>query len=149
MAAHDRDQLLGPANLTWCVARQDDRPPRRPRGSCRPGGQCRLARGLPRRARPRHPAYGASKAGLHAFGQSMAQRLAPHGIAVTSLAPGFIETEMAGDALGRAGGSTRRRARSTRRPARGGAGRRRHLRVARRRVGIGGVVDFNGASHLR
>ncbi len=41
------------------------------------------------------PGYGASKAGLHAFGQSLAQALGPAGITVHSLAPGFIETAMA------------------------------------------------------
>lgn len=30
---------------------------------------------------------------MHAFGQSMALALAPHGIAVASVAPGFIGTE--------------------------------------------------------
>ncbi|GLY69897.1 SDR family NAD(P)-dependent oxidoreductase [Amycolatopsis taiwanensis] len=45
------------------------------------------------RGEPDHPAYGASKAALHAFGQSLAVSLAPHGIAVASVAPGFVETE--------------------------------------------------------
>lgn len=40
-----------------------------------------------------HPAYAATKAGLHAFGQSMALALAPHGISVTSVAPGMVATE--------------------------------------------------------
>lgn len=40
-----------------------------------------------------HPAYAATKAGLQAFGQSMALALAPHGIAVTSVAPGMVATE--------------------------------------------------------
>ncbi len=42
---------------------------------------------------PDHPAYGASKAALHSLGQSLAVSLAPHGIAVASIAPGFIATE--------------------------------------------------------
>ncbi|CAN7168787.1 SDR family oxidoreductase [Microbacterium foliorum] len=40
-----------------------------------------------------HPAYAATKAGLQAFGQSMALVLAPHGISVTSVAPGMVATE--------------------------------------------------------
>lgn len=40
-----------------------------------------------------HPAYAATKAGLQAFGQSMALTLAPHGISVTSVAPGMVATE--------------------------------------------------------
>ncbi|WP_353941824.1 SDR family oxidoreductase [Streptomyces sp. HUAS MG91] len=42
---------------------------------------------------PDHPAYGATKAAVHALGQSLAVALAPHGIGVASVAPGFIETE--------------------------------------------------------
>lgn len=42
---------------------------------------------------PDHPAYGATKAAVHALGQSLAVALAPHGIGVASIAPGFIETE--------------------------------------------------------
>ena len=45
------------------------------------------------RGEPDHPAYAATKAGLQAFGQSMAIALAPHGIAVTAVAPGVISTE--------------------------------------------------------
>jgi NAD(P)-dependent dehydrogenase (short-subunit alcohol dehydrogenase family) len=45
------------------------------------------------RGEPDHPAYAATKAGLQAFGQSMALALAPHGIAVASVAPGVISTE--------------------------------------------------------
>src|SRR5262249_3907752 len=51
------------------------------------------------RGEPRHPAYGASKAGLNSFGQSMARALAPYGIAVASVAPGYVETDMARDEL--------------------------------------------------
>jgi NAD(P)-dependent dehydrogenase (short-subunit alcohol dehydrogenase family) len=40
-----------------------------------------------------HPAYAATKAGLQAVGQSMALVLAPHGISVTSVAPGMVATE--------------------------------------------------------
>ncbi|MFJ2609334.1 SDR family NAD(P)-dependent oxidoreductase [Streptomyces sp. NPDC087425] len=51
------------------------------------------------RGEPDFPAYGAGKAALHAFGQSMAVSLAPHGIAVSSVAPGFIATERQADKL--------------------------------------------------
>jgi NAD(P)-dependent dehydrogenase (short-subunit alcohol dehydrogenase family) len=44
------------------------------------------------RGEPEHPAYAASKAGLHALGQSLAVALAPHGISVTSVAPGVVAT---------------------------------------------------------
>jgi len=45
------------------------------------------------RGEPRQPAYGASKAGLNAMGQSLAVALAPLGIAVATVAPGFVETD--------------------------------------------------------
>ena len=46
------------------------------------------------RGEPDAPAYGASKAGLHALGQSLARALAPHRIHVHSIAPGWVETDM-------------------------------------------------------
>jgi 3-oxoacyl-[acyl-carrier protein] reductase len=51
------------------------------------------------RGEPDCPAYGASKAGLNALGQSMAVALAPFGIAVSTVAPGFVETDMAREVL--------------------------------------------------
>jgi 3-oxoacyl-[acyl-carrier protein] reductase len=51
------------------------------------------------RGEPTHPAYGASKAGLNAMGQSLAQALGPQGIFIYTLAPGFIETDMTADIL--------------------------------------------------
>ncbi|MFE1766997.1 SDR family NAD(P)-dependent oxidoreductase [Streptomyces angustmyceticus] len=51
------------------------------------------------RGEPEHPAYGASKAGLHAMGQSLAVHLAPYGIGVASVAPGFVATERVEDRL--------------------------------------------------
>ena len=60
------------------------------------------------RGEPDHAACGASKAGLEQPGQSMASALAPHGIYVTTVAPGFVETEMAAPYLaGPAGGAIR------------------------------------------
>ena len=78
--------LTGAANATWCaVQHMKDT-----------GG--RIVNVTSRgafRGEPRHPAYGASKAGLNAFGQSMARALAPYGISVAMVAPGYVETEMA------------------------------------------------------
>ncbi|MET8678186.1 SDR family oxidoreductase [Streptomyces sp. NPDC004647] len=45
------------------------------------------------RGEPDHPAYAATKAGVHALGQSLAVALARYGITVASVAPGFIETD--------------------------------------------------------
>lgn len=51
------------------------------------------------RGEPTKPAYGASKAALNAMSQSLAKKLAPHGIYVGVVAPGFTETEMAAKTL--------------------------------------------------
>lgn len=51
------------------------------------------------RGEPDHPAYGATKAAVHALGQSLAVSLAPYGIGVASVAPGFFGTERVADRL--------------------------------------------------
>lgn len=83
--------LLGPAHLSFLV------------------GARMVARGSGRivnvssrgafRGEPDAPAYGASKAGLNALGQSMARALAPHGVIVCTVAPGWVDTDMAGPYL--------------------------------------------------
>ncbi|OCF84745.1 SDR family NAD(P)-dependent oxidoreductase [Nocardia brasiliensis] len=78
--------LLGAAHLTYGVARHLIE-----RGA--PGRVINIGSRGAFRGEPEFPAYAASKAALHAFGQSMAIALAPHDIAVTSVAPGFISTE--------------------------------------------------------
>ncbi|GAA1432883.1 3-oxoacyl-[acyl-carrier-protein] reductase [Microlunatus lacustris] len=141
--------LLGAANLTWCVARHmvDVAPADgAPRGRIVNVGSRGAYRG-----EPDVPAYGASKAGLHAFGQSMAIALAPEGIAVVSLAPGFIATDMAAGLLDAPEGDAIRAQSPFGRVAT-------PAEVARAIVALadpgaewvsGAVVDFNGASHLR
>ena len=47
------------------------------------------------RGEPDCPAYAASKAGLNALSQSLAKALAPNGIYVYCIAPGWVETDMA------------------------------------------------------
>lgn len=47
------------------------------------------------RGEPNAPAYGAAKAGLNALGQSLAKALAPCNIFVYTIAPGWVETDMA------------------------------------------------------
>jgi NAD(P)-dependent dehydrogenase (short-subunit alcohol dehydrogenase family) len=46
------------------------------------------------------PGYAASKAGLNIFGQSLAQALASEGIHVLTVAPGWVDTEMAASLRG-------------------------------------------------
>jgi 3-oxoacyl-[acyl-carrier protein] reductase len=42
-------------------------------------------------------AYGASKAALYRFGEGLALQLEPHGIAVFTISPGLVQTDMTGD----------------------------------------------------
>ncbi|MGG5258762.1 SDR family NAD(P)-dependent oxidoreductase [Phycicoccus avicenniae] len=142
--------LLGPANLTWCVARH--MVDVAPADGVPVGRVVNVGSRGAYRGEPDIPAYGASKAGLHSFGQSMAQHLAPHGIAVTSIAPGFIATEMAGYALADPEAAERTRAQSPfHRVATPEEVAAAVLTLASPGAewASGAVIDFNGASHLR
>jgi 3-oxoacyl-[acyl-carrier protein] reductase len=57
------------------------------------------------RGEPSAPAYGASKAGLNSMSQSLALALAPKAVYVYVVAPGWVETEMAREALSGPGGA--------------------------------------------
>ncbi|MGC2192589.1 MAG: SDR family oxidoreductase [Candidatus Dormiibacterota bacterium] len=57
------------------------------------------------RGEPDQPAYGASKAGLNAFGQSLARALGAHGIGVMTIAPGWVATDMSNQELKRPRGA--------------------------------------------
>jgi len=79
--------LIGAANASWCALQHMPK-----------NGTSRIVNIGSRgafRGEPLSPAYGASKAAMVAFGQSIAKALAPMHIGVTTLAPGFVETEMA------------------------------------------------------
>jgi NAD(P)-dependent dehydrogenase (short-subunit alcohol dehydrogenase family) len=103
------------------------------------------------RGEPDCPAYGASKAGLNAFGQSMAVALAPLGIAVSTVAPGFVETEMAAGVLSGPGGDEVRAQSPFGRVARADEVAAAVLWLASpgARFASGTIVDVNGASYLR
>ncbi|SFD84162.1 SDR family NAD(P)-dependent oxidoreductase [Blastococcus tunisiensis] len=103
------------------------------------------------RGEPVNPAYGASKAGLNAFAQSMALALAPHGISVTCVAPGFVQTEMAREVLDGPGGDAVRAQSPFGRVAvpEEVASAVLWLASPEARFSNGTVVDVNGASYLR
>jgi NAD(P)-dependent dehydrogenase (short-subunit alcohol dehydrogenase family) len=89
--------LIGAANVTWCATRHMGRGGRIVNVSSRGAF----------RGEPSQPAYGASKAGLVAFGQSLARALGPRGIAVTTVAPGWTATDMTAEALAADGGRSK------------------------------------------
>jgi NAD(P)-dependent dehydrogenase (short-subunit alcohol dehydrogenase family) len=76
--------LMGAANVSYCAIKHMKRGGRIVNVSSRGAF----------RGEPQQPAYGASKAGLNALGQSLAVALAPLGIRVATVAPGFVETDL-------------------------------------------------------
>ncbi|WP_460869496.1 SDR family NAD(P)-dependent oxidoreductase [Rhodococcus aerolatus] len=103
------------------------------------------------RGEPECPGYGASKAGLHAMGQSLALALAPQGITVASVAPGFVETDMAAELLDGPRGDGIRGQSPFGRVARAEEVAAAVLWLASPEASFssGAVLDVNGASHLR
>lgn len=103
------------------------------------------------RGEPGAPAYGASKAGLNALSQSLAKALAPNGVYVFCIAPGWVDTDMAAEFLGGLAGPEIR--------AQHPLGRVNTAdEVARAAVFCaldapaamtGAILDVNGASYLR
>jgi NAD(P)-dependent dehydrogenase (short-subunit alcohol dehydrogenase family) len=103
------------------------------------------------RGEPHSPAYGASKAGIAAFGQSLAKYLGARGIAVTTVAPGFVETDMAMQALAGEAGEVRRAESPFGRVADPDeiAAAVAFLASPQAEWASGGILDLNGASYLR
>ncbi|HEV3268021.1 MAG TPA: SDR family oxidoreductase [Acidimicrobiales bacterium] len=135
--------LIGAANVTWCALQHM---PKDTTSRIVNIGSRGAFRG-----EPANPAYGASKAAIVAFGQSIAKALAPMRIGVTTLAPGFVETEMAwGHLQGPEGDGIRAQSPFNRvaRPEEL-AKAVYFLASADSEWASGAVLDFNGASYLR
>ena len=135
--------LTGPANLCWHAVQH-----------MRQSGGGRIVNVSSRgafRGEPRCPAYGASKAGLNALTQSLAQQLAPLGIFVGAVAPGFVETDMASTVLEGPGGDAVRRQSPLGRVAKPEevAHAVLFLASAGAEFSTGAIIDVNGASYLR
>lgn len=135
--------LMGPANLTFCAFRQ-----------MRNQGGGRIVNISSRgafRGEPDSPAYGASKAGLNAMGQSLAKALAPYNIFIHTVAPGFVETEMAKEVLAGPSGDELRHQSPFGRVAQPEEIARMVLILASAgtEFATGAIVDVNGASYLR
>ena len=135
--------LVGAANVAWCAVRH-----------MIAAGGGRIVNVSSRgafRGEPDQPAYGASKAALIAFGQSLARSLGPHGIAVTTIAPGWTATDMAADTLAGPRGEAIRTESPLGRVATPEEVARAVLYLAspEAELASGAVLDFNGASYLR
>ena len=85
--------LWAPAHISWAAAHSMI-------ASGTPGRIINIGSRAAFRGEILHPAYAATKAALHALGQSLALALGPHGIAVASVAPGFIATERIAERFG-------------------------------------------------
>jgi 3-oxoacyl-[acyl-carrier protein] reductase len=135
--------LTGAANVTWCAVQHM---------IGRGGGRIInvSSRGA-FRGEPGQPAYGASKAGLNAFGQSLAWALAPHGIAVATVAPGYVETDMAARHLAGPPGDQIRAQSPFGRVAQPSeiAAAVLYLASPEAEWASGAILDLNGASYLR
>jgi 3-oxoacyl-[acyl-carrier protein] reductase len=103
------------------------------------------------RGEPEMPAYGASKAGLNAMSQSLAQQLAKYNIFVGVVAPGFVETDMAADFMSGPRGDEIRKQSPLGRVARPEEVAQAVLFLAAEgsEFMTGAIIDVNGASYLR
>ncbi|MEM7293399.1 MAG: SDR family oxidoreductase [Pseudomonadota bacterium] len=103
------------------------------------------------RGEPMMPWYGASKAGMNAMGQSMAQALSPKGVFVFTVAPGFVETPMAEKILASPEGENIRAQSPMGRVAQPDelGNIIRYLALEAPEFMTGCIVDLNGASYLR
>jgi NAD(P)-dependent dehydrogenase (short-subunit alcohol dehydrogenase family) len=134
--------LIGAANVTWCAVRHlKDRGGRIINVSSRGAF----------RGEPEGPAYGASKAGMNSFGQSLAIALAPYRIAVSTVAPGFVATDMTNDHLKPPRGDDIRAQSPFGRVGEPDeiAAAVLYLASAQAEWASGAVLDLNGASYLR
>jgi len=136
--------LVGAANVTWCAVRHMT-------AGGRGGRIVNVGSRGAYRGEPAHPAYGASKAGLHAFGQSLAVALAPHGITVASVAPGYVATDMTAEELATPAGDVIRAQSPFNRVATPEevAAAVVYLASPEAAWSSGAVLDLNGASYLR
>lgn len=132
--------LLGAAHVSYCAARNMIE--REVAGRIINIGSRGAFRG-----EPDHPAYGAAKAALHAMGQSLAVHLAPYGIGVASVAPGFVETERVAERLTE---DVRQQSPFGRVAVPGDVASAVHYLASPEALwSSGAVLDVNGASHLR
>jgi 3-oxoacyl-[acyl-carrier protein] reductase len=136
--------LVGAANVTWCAVQHMI-------SGKRAGRIVNVSSRGAFRGEPGQPAYGASKAGMNAFGQSLAIALAPYGITVATVAPGFVETDMAAGHLASPEGEAIRAQSPFQRVAEPAeiAAAVLYLASPQAEWASGAILDLNGASYLR
>lgn len=135
--------LIGAANAIYCAAQH-----------MIPNGGGRVVNVSSRgafRGEPTAPAYGASKAGMNSMGQSLAKFLAPHGIFIGTVAPGFVETDMVTEHLKGESGDAIRAQSPLNRVAKPEDVAYAVLFLASdgAEFATGTILDVNGASYLR
>jgi len=135
--------LQAAANLSFCAAQ-----------AMKKSGGGRIVNVSSRgafRGEPDMPAYGASKAGMNAMSQSLAQALAKWNIFVGTVAPGFIETDRVAPILNSERGEGIRNQSPLGRVARPEEVARGVLFLASEGTEFmtGAILDINGASYLR
>lgn len=135
--------LFGPANVTFCAVQYMIK-----------NGGGRIVNVSSRgafRGEPDNPAYGASKAGLNAMSQSLAQKLAKYNIFIGVVAPGFVETDMAANILASPKGDEIRNQSPFGRVAKPEEVAHAVLFLASEgaEFSTGTIIDVNGASYLR
>ncbi len=135
--------LRGTANVSYCAARHMI--------ERRQGRIINVSSRGAFRGEPTAPAYGASKAGINALSQSLAQYLAPHNVFVSVVAPGWIETDRTRPILETPEGAERRRQSPLNRVGRPEEVAHTILFLASDKSEFltGAIVDINGASYLR
>ncbi len=135
--------LMGPVNLSFLAAKQ-----------MKKSGGGKIINISSRgafRGEPTAPYYGASKAGLNSFSQSMAKAWAPHNIFVYVIAPGFVDTDMAAPCMEGEDGDAIRSQSPLNRIAKPEeiAALVTYLSGNNTEYLTGSIIDVNGASYLR
>ncbi len=135
--------LIGPANISYCAIQYMMK---------NNGGKIvNISSRGAFRGEPDCPAYGASKAGLNAMSQSLAQKLAKYNIFIGVVAPGFVETDMTSETLSGPNGDEIRNQSPIGRVAKPEEVAQAALFLAAEgsEYMTGAIIDVNGASYLR
>jgi NAD(P)-dependent dehydrogenase (short-subunit alcohol dehydrogenase family) len=135
--------LLGPADLSLLAAQSM---------AARGGGRIvNISSRGAFRGEPDAPAYAASKAGLNALSGSLARALAPAGVYVYCIAPGWVETDMATEHLQGPGGAAILAQHPMGRVIKPDeiANATVYCALDAPAAMTGSIMDVNGASHLR